>query len=311
MSRIVGFGVLVLAAAASVSSGQQAALLAPDQRIVFLGDSNTFAGHYIAFLEASLRTGSPEKRFELINLGLPSETASGLSEPEHPFPRPTVHERLERTLDKTKPAVVFACYGMNDGIYYPFSEDHFTAYKEGINKLIDKVKGAGAKLVLITPPPLDPLPLRNRGKLRPAGSDKYAWFAIYENYDKEVLARYADWIMQQGPRVDLVIDIRTPMLKHTEQRRADKADYTMANDGIHFDEDGHRLAASAILAACGLAKQQLGAEFVKLVQQRQTLLRDAWLSQVGHKRPGVKAGLSMSDAKAKAAELDAKIRATQ
>ena len=90
-----------------------------------------------------MRRAHPGSRFDFINVGLPSETASGLSEPDHPYPRPTVHERLDRILAKTKPDVVFACYGMNDGIYYPFSKERFKKYDEGLNVLIDKVKKAG------------------------------------------------------------------------------------------------------------------------------------------------------------------------
>ena len=35
------------------------------------------------------------------------------------IPRPDLHERLERVLTQTKPDLVFARYGMNDGIYLP------------------------------------------------------------------------------------------------------------------------------------------------------------------------------------------------
>src|SRR5438132_4669375 len=87
------------------------------QRVVFLGDSNTYAGKYIAYLDAYLCTRFPDKRFELINLGLPSETVTGLSEPDHPYPRPNIHDRVERALTLAKPDVVVICYGMNDGIY--------------------------------------------------------------------------------------------------------------------------------------------------------------------------------------------------
>ena len=64
------------------------------KRILFMGDSITHAGHYIALIETQLRMNGQVVP-EMINLGLPSETACGLSEPDHPFPRPDVHERLE------------------------------------------------------------------------------------------------------------------------------------------------------------------------------------------------------------------------
>ena len=70
-------------------------------RIVILGDSITYSGQYIDYLEAYAVTRFPERTIEFINLGLPSETVSGLSEPGHAggaFPRPDLHERLARVL---------------------------------------------------------------------------------------------------------------------------------------------------------------------------------------------------------------------
>src|SRR6476660_7203779 len=92
-------------------------------RIVFLGDSITHSGEYVTCLEAYLLTHFPERPYEIIDVGLPSETVSGLSEPGHAggaFPRPNLHERLDRVLQKLNPNLVIACYGMNDGIYYPY-----------------------------------------------------------------------------------------------------------------------------------------------------------------------------------------------
>ena len=107
------------------------------QRVLFLGDSITHAGHYVALIEAQLRLQQVDPMPDIINLGLSSETCSGLSEEGHPFPRPDVHERLDRALEQLKPDVVVACYGMNDGIYHPQSDERFAAYQDGVNRLIE------------------------------------------------------------------------------------------------------------------------------------------------------------------------------
>ena len=104
-------------------------------RVVFLGDSITYSGQYVEFIEAFLRINDPMLNCEFLDLGLPSETVSGLSEPGHAggkFPRPNLHERLDRVLGKAKPDLIVACYGMNDGIYYPFSEVRFDKYQDGM-----------------------------------------------------------------------------------------------------------------------------------------------------------------------------------
>src|SRR5258707_6909583 len=132
------------------------------RRVVFLGDSNTYAGQYVEFLEAYLRANDPALRTSFLNLGLPSETVSGLTEPGHAggkFPRPDLHERLDRVLEKTKPDLIVVCYGMNDGIYLPPAPERLQKYQAGIQRLREKVAAAGAQIVHLTPPVFDPVPL--------------------------------------------------------------------------------------------------------------------------------------------------------
>ena len=87
---------LATAAAMWFASGpliaEDARPLAGVHRIVFLGDSITYSGQYVEYIETYLRTSQPALRCEFLDLGLPSETVSGLSEPGHAggaFPRPT------------------------------------------------------------------------------------------------------------------------------------------------------------------------------------------------------------------------------
>jgi lysophospholipase L1-like esterase len=216
------------------------------ERVVFLGDSNTYAGLFIAYIDGYLVSRFPARSFELINLGLPSETVSGLSEPDHPYPRPDVHERLERVLAKTKPDVVVICYGMNDGIYSPFSEDRFKKYREGMHKLIARVKKAGARVVLMTPAPFDPLPLQ--GKTLAATAAKFSWMKPYRDYD-DVLARYSAWLVTLRGKGFLVVDAHTAINRHLAERRQAMPQYFISGDGIHPNATGHRLVAEQILEA--------------------------------------------------------------
>ncbi|NBD25146.1 GDSL-type esterase/lipase family protein [Paenibacillus glycinis] len=182
--------------------GKDAALPAR-KTIVFLGDSITEDGTYIALIDAYFRLHAPETDLTLINLGVSSETASGLSEAEHGFHRPCVHDRLERALAETKPDWVVVCYGMNDGIYHPLSEARFAAYRGGMLRLLEQIRSAGAKAIVMTPPPFDPQSLDGAAdRLLPAGEPDYSYLRPYEGYD-EVLARYAEWVLTLGdPPVD-------------------------------------------------------------------------------------------------------------
>ena len=163
------------------------AALAAAKRVVFLGDSITYAGTYVDFIETVIRTRTPGWKGEIIDLGLSSETVSGLSELGHAkgkFPRPDLHERLARILAQTKPDVVVACYGMNDGIYFPLAEERFAKFRDGMTRLHVAVVATGATIIHVTPPVFDPLPIA--AKVLPAGRESYPTpFAGYN----EVLAR--------------------------------------------------------------------------------------------------------------------------
>lgn len=283
---------------------QDAAFPLKAKRILFLGDSNTHAGGYVNRIDLQLRLHKVNPLPEIINAGLSSETCTGLSEPDHPFPRPDVHERLDRALEKVKPDVVVACYGMNDGIYFPFSEERFQKYQAGINRIIEKVHAANAKLILITPPPFDPTPLKGTDKLLPAGRDKYAYFAIYEDYDN-VMTRYAEWIMAQKDRVELVIDAHTALLDFATEKRKIDPKYALAGDGVHFNDDGHKILADVVLKSWGITSiKPASPEQEKLAAQRGSILHDAWLTHIGHKRPGTPAGLPLEEAQVKAKQIE-------
>src|SRR3954466_4845697 len=126
MTRSLVAAALALMVAGPASAGDVDALAG--RRVVFLGDSITQAGGYVGIVDYYLERLHPDKDFDVLGLGLASETLSGLSEEGHAggkFPRPCLAERLGRVLEKAKPDVVFACYGMNDGIYQPLDRDRF------------------------------------------------------------------------------------------------------------------------------------------------------------------------------------------
>lgn len=278
------------------------------KRILFLGDSITNAGGYVNLIELQLRLHSVDPMPEVFNVGLSSEGCTGLSEPDHPFPRPDVHERLDRALAAIRPDVVVACYGMNDGIYYPFSGERFAKYQAGINRLIEKVHASGAKLILVTPPPFDGKLLKAAGKLLPAGAEKYAWFAVYEDYD-DVIKKYGAWLMMQKDRVEMVIDVHTPVAAYVEEQRKKDPEFTVAPDGVHCNAEGHQILAATILKAWGVNSwTPVNDEMSKLITAKGSILRDAWLSHVGHKRPGGTAGLPLPEAQAEADEIDKELQ---
>ncbi|MEM7396177.1 MAG: hypothetical protein AAF492_27905, partial [Verrucomicrobiota bacterium] len=104
---------------------------------------------------------------------------------------------------------------------------------------------------------------------------------------------------------ETVLDVHTPMNAYLAEQRKSKPDFAMSGDGVHFNRDGHRIVANAILKTWGFGDNAAAvdpAQF-KNVHQAQTVLHHAWLSHVGHKRPGVKKGLPLEEAQKKATEI--------
>ena len=289
------------------------------KRIVFLGDSITYSGQYVDAFETFLFLRFPARQFEVINVGLPSETVSGLSEDGHAdgkFPRPDLHERLDRVLAKTKPNLIFACYGMNDGIYLPLEEGRFAKFRDGIERLRAKAQAAGAQIIHLTPPSFHALAARNK-----PGADGKPPAKSLGGYN-EVLDRYAAWLLEQRARGWRVIDIHGPMNAFIEEQRKTNPDFVFANDGVHANAAGHALMAEQIIA--GLAPTELGAwrkikgmeflqttggkTFADAIRKRGRILADAWLTDTGHTRPGMAKGLPVDEAQAKAGDLEKQIR---
>lgn len=280
------------------------------QKILFLGNSITYAGNYITDIEAYLITHHPNKKFEIINAGLPSETVSGLSEDGHAdgkFPRPDLHERLDRVIAITHPDIVFACYGMNDGIYLPFDKIRFQKFKDGINWLHNKIVESGALIIHVTPPVYDELKGNNAG---------------YAN----TLDKYSDWIISQHKSAGWeVANVHVTMKKYLEaHRKIDKkfhiSGFALSVDGVHPNEVGHWIMAKTILQylkeeeatffsdiKAALSNNKNGDKIFNLVSQKQSIMKDAWLSASGHKRPAMKVGLPLAEAKLKAQDIEAEI----
>lgn len=305
---------------ARVARGAESALEGV-HRVVFLGDSITYAGQFVEDIEAILRLRNPRLTCEFLNVGLPSETTSGLSEPGHAagkFPRPDVHERLERVLEQTKPNLIVVCYGMNDGIYYPFDAERFAKYQEGIRFVRAQAEAKGVKVLHLTPPVFDPVPILE--KTLPAGLAEYR--QPYRGYD-EVLERYSEWLLSQKGQGWKVVDLHGPLSRYLAQERTRDPKFRLAGDGVHMNPTGHWIVARQVLIQWGVPADALkassieeavaplphGPEVLALVQKRQRQEKDAWLTATGHKRPGMKPGLPIEVAKRQGAEIGQKLDA--
>ena len=240
------------------------------ETMLFLGNSITAQGGYVREIDTALKNENPNNPPRVINRGKPSETVSGLSEAYHPGLRPNLFTRLDDELKNTKPNWVITLYGINDGIYHPFDEKRFLAYKEGVLALIQKVHAVGSHIILFTATPYaDPGPLyppgtdaATREQLllkaneqalgeEAANPNKFGYRTAYPYYD-HVMKIYAEWLLSlNDPKKDVwVIDLRNAVLPKLKE--------CYGSDHIHPNANGHHLMAETFLQQWPRIKKEAG-----------------------------------------------------
>lgn len=213
------------------------------QKVLWLGDSITQAGDYVTIAQYYLNKQYESAHFDFVSIGLSSETTSCLTEKDHPFPRPCLSERLGRALDLVAPQLIIACYGMNDGIYHPPSAERMAAFQKGIQGLVSAVRAKSARLILLTPPPFDPLPLTTT--LDETAPD-FSYKAPWKKYD-DVLRDYAAWEKTLAAPDVTVVDLHSVMDAYLAKQRTSDPKFSFTKDGIHPNFEGHLLMARTIL----------------------------------------------------------------
>jgi len=284
-------------------------------RMVFLGDSITLAGDYVTDVEAWLVARG--QRVEVLNLGLGSETATDLTAAENAehkakygFGRPFISERIGRLLAATKPDLVLVCYGMNDGGSLPAGDAGLRRYAEAVTRLRATILQSGSRdAVFLTPP------------VREAKAGEWA-----QNLPDQNLTRYTEWLLAMRTNGWTVVDIHTPMRRALEEQRAKHPDFAFTKDNVHPGREGHWVMARCVLEQYfgarldGVQRAEdlfpsQGEQLRRLVNERMKILFAAWMTRIGHQRPGVpggpgvKPGPSVEQATAKAAEISKRIAA--
>lgn len=271
------------------------------RRIVFLGDSITHQGGMVTHFSLWLRYFYPDREFDIINIGLPSETVTGLSEVGHAggdFPRPYLHNRLEQALDKVQPDLVIAMFGINCGIYEPYTKRKQQLYQEGMLKLDKALAGRGIPVLYTTPPMYD----HQRGE------------TLAVDYNSKVMAEFSRWLMSMKSHNWQVVDLYSPMNNLLNKHREHSPEYFLQHDGIHFTNDAYWLLTQLQSAYFFNNPQQkhivdatespealaslLSSSPKKLLQlsdKKMQLMRDAWLEYSGHTRPGLPEGLAIEE----------------
>jgi lysophospholipase L1-like esterase len=129
-------------------------ILKKGDKIAIVGDSITEQRLYSKFIEMYLLVSVPELDLKMMQFGWGGERAPGFV------------NRIENDLMPWKPNVITTCYGMNDGRYREYGDSIGVVYKENMFKIVDRLKGTGATVVVGSPGAVDSYTYERTGRRR-------------------------------------------------------------------------------------------------------------------------------------------------
>jgi lysophospholipase L1-like esterase len=235
MQRFSFFPFYVLSFLIAMSMSSLYAIdLAPNARIVFLGDSITEAGAqpggYVALVQDVLSKSKDKGAIEVIGAGISGNRV------------PDLEARLQRDVLDKRPNLVVVYIGINDvwhsqqGKGTP-KED----FEAGLRRVIGAIQKGGARVLLCTPSVIGE---RGQG----------------ENSLDKMLDEYSDVSrMVARETQSQLVDLRTAFLDHLTKANPENKEFgILTSDRVHLNDAGNRFLAKQMLAALGVSDAELG-----------------------------------------------------
>ena len=129
----------------------QAFVLKTGDRVVWIGSTVVEREQRYGYWEAALHIAFPDANFTVRNLGWSGDTVFG--EARAAFDPPAKgFERLVSLTLELKPTVIFVSYGANESFE---GKEGLEKFQKGLEKLLDALKPANARIVLFSPMPYE------------------------------------------------------------------------------------------------------------------------------------------------------------
>ena len=205
----------------------------PNARVVFDGDSITYAHDHVARIAAHYKLREPARAVSFWNAGIAGATV------------PVLLESFADDVARLRPTHVVLMVGINDSDRDALRLDQanperagrveraFARYRDNLPRLLDRIAGIGAETILCTPAP-------------------YAEFSPFTNWGKfpgghALILRYADEVRRTAVERNLpLVDFHAALCERYPAERL------FGDDRVHPTAEGHALMARTFLEAQGL-----------------------------------------------------------
>lgn len=205
-------------------------VLEKGDRLAIIGDSITEQKQYSKFIETYLLACYPDLEIQSFQFGWGGERAPGFA------------KRMENDLVPWNPDVVTTCYGMNDGSYRAYDDGIGKAYADGMRRIVERMKEAGAVVVAGSPGVVDSFTWAR---------DRPDFDQVYNDNLERLGQISADLAKEHGfPHADVFHAMEEAMIS---AKAAYGDEYPVAGgDGVHPGPNGQLVMAYAFLKALGL-----------------------------------------------------------
>ena len=220
-------------------------------RVVWLGSTLVEREQRSGYWETALVAANAGKNITVRNLGWSGDNVFGTARCSFDHNNPAKgFERLVSLALKLEPTVIFVGYGTNEAFE---GKDGLPKFEKGLEKLLDALKPANARVVLFSPKPFEKSASLPDPK---AANDN---LALYRDAIKAVAAKrghqFADFFERYRQTDWIGLGDHNPR----------------SDNGMHLTEEGYRVSATVFLASLGV-KTSLDESFTQLEPLRKAVL---------------------------------------
>jgi lysophospholipase L1-like esterase len=215
---------LFLALAIPVSAFAAPFQFKPSDRVILIGGALIEREQRYGYWESVLTARYPG--IKVRNLGWSGDDVFGTARRAFDLDKPDIgRKRLVELALAEKPTVILIAYGANEAFE---GEAGLEKFKKGLEKLLDELAPAKARIALMSPPPME-----DKGRPLPDPAEQNKRLALYREAIKKIAETrglyFADFFAALGPAKDLT------------------------DNGVHFTDEGYRRSAGVFVQSLGLA----------------------------------------------------------
>lgn len=213
----------------AASAAQNPTRLAKGDRVAICGDSITEQKLYSVYIENYLLMCKPAADLRVCQFGWSGERAPGF------------RDRMANDVLWFKPTMATTAYGMNDGLYRPYTEETGKTYRDAMRAVVKKFKEAGVRHIIVgSPGATDPVFMKQ---------------GIIPKQYNPVLAQLRDIARQVAQEEEVAFaNVFDAMLEGQDKAKArygEKIPFC-GGDGFHPGPNGQLAMAMAFLTAMGV-----------------------------------------------------------